>query len=151
MQVHTMLRLSNESVQVAPGEWAPIWWTRTNSAEEFDTHQTHDPDLDAFKIRVPKTAQYRVDFGVVWRWAPGPASDRMVKLATVTEEWPYGYAYGPCGVSGLAAQTVDTLQGLSRLIRLPAGMELSLLVYHSALANLTLGAGTFLEIREETD
>ncbi len=33
---------------------------------------------------------------------------------------------------------------------LPVG-ELSLLVYHSAPANLTLGTGTFLEIREEPD
>lgn len=73
----------------------------------------------------------------------------MVKLGTIQPEYPHGYPFGSCGVSGLSAQTVDTLQGFSRLIRLAAGIELSLLIYHSAPANLTLGTGTFLEIREE--
>ncbi len=148
-RVHCMLRLNNESIQVGPNQWAPIWWTNANSVEEFDTHQAHDPNLDAFKVRIPKTAQYRVECGVVWRWSPGPPTDRMVKLGTIQPEYPHGYPFGPCGVSELSAQTVDTLQGFSRLIRLAAGIALSLLIYHSAPANLTLGTGTFLEIREE--
>ncbi len=63
-RVHCMLRLNNESIQVGPNQWAPIWWTNANSVEEFDTHQAHNSNFDAFKIRIPKTAQYRVECGI---------------------------------------------------------------------------------------
>lgn len=73
----------------------------------------------------------------------------MVKLGTIIDGWTQGYPFGACGVSGLSAQTVDTHQGFSRLIRLAAGLDLSLLLYHTHPGSLTLGTGTFFEIREE--
>lgn len=67
---------------------------------------------------------------------------------TIQPGYPHGYPFGSCGDSRLSVVSADTLQHASRLLRLTEGVELSMLVYHTAQFPLMLGVGSFLEIRE---